>query len=72
MPPPGCATDAYKLFVGNVPKAYTEEVGEIPSILVYVEARRAGHSASGGAQCIASSPATSARGGSSWVSPETV
>lgn len=26
MPPPGCAPDAYKLFVGNVPKSYTEDV----------------------------------------------
>jgi hypothetical protein len=26
VPPAGCAPDAYKLFVGNVPKAYTEDV----------------------------------------------
>jgi CUG-BP- and ETR3-like factor len=26
VPPPGCAPDAYKLFIGNVPKAYSEEV----------------------------------------------
>jgi hypothetical protein len=25
VPPAGCAPDAYKLFVGNVPKSYTEE-----------------------------------------------
>jgi hypothetical protein len=26
VPPPGCSPDAYKLFIGNVPKSYTEEV----------------------------------------------
>jgi hypothetical protein len=25
LPPVGCAPDAYKLFVGNIPKSYTEE-----------------------------------------------
>ncbi|KAI8465632.1 MAG: hypothetical protein J3K34DRAFT_487277 [Monoraphidium minutum] len=25
LPPTGCAPDAYKLFIGNVPKSYTEE-----------------------------------------------
>lgn len=25
VPPPGCAPDAYKLFVGNLPKSYSEE-----------------------------------------------
>lgn len=24
VPPPGCAPDAYKLFVGNIPRAYAE------------------------------------------------
>jgi hypothetical protein len=32
LPPPGCAPDAYKLFVGNVPKSYVEEV-RAPSCL---------------------------------------
>jgi CUG-BP- and ETR3-like factor len=26
VPPPGCAPDAYKLFIGNVPSCYTERV----------------------------------------------
>lgn len=43
VPPPGCAPDAYKLFVGNIPKNYTEEelrpffesVGQVSSTPAY-------------------------------------
>jgi hypothetical protein len=43
-PPPGCAQDAIKLFVGNIPKHYTEEqlkpffetVGKVGVALVLV------------------------------------
>ncbi|KIZ04483.1 CUG-BP- and ETR-3-like factor 4 [Monoraphidium neglectum] len=42
LPPPSCALDAYKLFVGNVPKSYTEEdlrplfesVGQVAELVV--------------------------------------